>query len=406
MSQSSENIVGLGARTDYLAQVPNADVPRLRLTAEEGRLFAQVGRASRIDELLARSGLEEPRAIALLLSLRAKGAVVPARVSRPASPASVDAAMAEEVELPPERKKEILDLERALERLDAFELLGLRPGATAEEAKKAWYDASRRYHPDRYFGKNVGSFRARIDRIYKRLTEAYNTLSDPPKRAAYLAAHPELAFTAAPKVETPESSERTPLDPQRAAERRERFARHPYLAKRGRVNELLARARGHIEAGAPGLAYTDLHLASQMEPANKDVQQLLSEARRKHEIARREESIQKGTALEGKGDLRGALEQYRIALSIDPQHAGASLRAAAALSQLGQDPNEARVLAQRAVDLEPRNADALVVLARVLLDAGMKKLAKKHCDDALAFKPNHPEAKKLIKKLRWPFAGL
>ncbi|MGA9525458.1 MAG: J domain-containing protein, partial [Myxococcaceae bacterium] len=233
MSQS-ENIVGLGARTDYLAQVPNADPGRLRLTPEEGRLFAQVGRASRIDEILAKSGLEEARAIALLLSLRAKGAVVPARVTRPAAPVAIDAAMAEDVDLPTERKKEILDLERALDRLDAFELLGLRPGATAEEAKQAWYEASRRYHPDRFFGKNIGSFRVRIDRIFKRLTEAYNTLSDPKKRAAYFAAHPELA--AAPKPEAPAPSERTPLDPERAAERRERFARHPYLAKRGRVN--------------------------------------------------------------------------------------------------------------------------------------------------------------------------
>ncbi len=405
MSQSA-NIVGLGARTDYLAQVPQADPSKLRLTPEEGRVFAQVGRVGRIDEILARSGLDEARAIAVLLSLRAKGAIVPARVNRPVATVSVDAAMAEEVDLPPERKKEILDLERGLDRLDPFELLGLRPGATPEEAKKAWYDASRRYHPDRYFGKNVGSFRARIDRVYKRLTDAYNTLSDPQKRAAYLAAHPELASVSTPQPDASEASERMPEDPKRAAERRERFARHPYLAKRGRVNELITRARAHIEEGSPGLAYTDLHLASQIDPANKDVQQLLSEARRKHEAARRAEALAKGEEAERKGDLRQALEHYRIAVSIDPQHSQAAYKTAATLSQLGQDAAEVRSLAQRAVDLDPRNVDALVLLGTVLLDAGMKKAAKKHCDDALALRPEHPGAKKLIKKLRWPFAGL
>ena len=154
------------------------------------------------------------------------------------------------------------------------------------------------------------------------------------------------------------------------------------------------------------MAYTDLHLASQIEPANKDVQQLLSEARRQHEVARSAEALQKGAECEKTGDFRQALEQFRIVLSLDPQHAQATWRAAAAMSRLGLDPNEVRVLAQRAVDLDPRNADDLVLLGRVLLDAGMKKVAKKQFDDALALRPDHPEAKRLMKKLRWPFAGL
>ena len=160
-------IAGLGARTDHVATVPNLDPSRLRLTPEEGRLLASVGRVSRIEDVLRRSGLDEPRAIAVLLALRAKGAIVPARVvNQAAGPVEpVDAALAEEVDLEPERKREILELERSMGGLDHFAVLGVRPGATPAEVKQAYYNASRRFHPDRYFGKNLGSYRARVERI-------------------------------------------------------------------------------------------------------------------------------------------------------------------------------------------------------------------------------------------------
>ncbi|NPC86723.1 J domain-containing protein, partial [Pyxidicoccus fallax] len=178
-------IVGLGARTDHIATVPNLDPARLQLSSEEGTVLSLVGRVERIDAVLARSSLGEARTIAVLLALRAKGAIVPARVVQRGQPAPVvDAAMAEEVDLEPERKKEVIELERSLDSMDHFAVLGLKPGAPAADVKQAYYNASRRFHPDRYFGKNLGSFRARMERIFRRLTDAHNVLTQPERREA------------------------------------------------------------------------------------------------------------------------------------------------------------------------------------------------------------------------------
>ncbi|MBX5482791.1 MAG: DnaJ domain-containing protein [Myxococcaceae bacterium] len=399
MSQS-ETIVGLGARTDYLAQVPNVDPSRLGLTPEEDRLFLAVGRAARIDEVIQKSGMAEPRAIAVLLSLRAKGAVVPARVQKP-SAVAVDAAMSEEVDLTPERKKEILDLERALDKLNAFELLGLMPGATAEQARQAYYAASRRYHPDRYYGKNLGSFKYRIDKIFKKLTDAYNTLSDDERRAEYLKKHPELAPPPPPPPSAPAPG--PALDPARLSERRARMARHPYLAKTTRVTELVSRARAHIQRGEPGMALTDLHLALQLDPDNKDIQLLQAEARRKNDALRAAAEMEKGAEAEAVGDVSTAMARYRAAASIDTSNARAAFKAAQLMQQLGDRSKDLRTFAQRAVDLDPKHVDAKVLLGMVLLDADLKKLAKRQFEEALQLKPDHAEAKKQLKKLRWPF---
>ena len=53
--------------------------------------------------------------------------------------------------------------------------------------------------------------------------------------------------------------------------------------------------------------------------------------------------------------------------------------------------------------LSPRDADAKVLLAQILVDADHKKLARKLLDEALAIAPSHAEAKRLLKKFRWPF---
>ena len=55
------------------------------------------------------------------------------------------------------------------------------------------------------------------------------------------------------------------------------------------------------------------------------------------------------------------------------------------------------------MDLAPHRARAHALLAQVLLDAGAKKLAKRHFEEALKLEPDHADAKAQLKKLRWTF---
>jgi len=309
---------------------------------------------------------------------------------------AIDAAMAEKVDLDADRKKEILSLERALDRLNHFEVLGLRPGASAGEVKKAYHEASRRYHPDRFFEKNLGSFRARVERIFKRIHDSYSVLSDVDLRAQYERDHPEIA--SAPAAATP-----LPQDEARAAERRARLARHPYMAKLTRVHELLDSGKKSLAGGDFGKAYSDLHLASKLDPKNQDVHELLNQVRHRHEQQRAAEELKRGQVAEQEKDLAGAARCYLNAANLDPKSSLAASKAAKLLLKPGHDLKQARDLAQRAVDLDPNNADHRFLLAAILDQAGMGKLASRQVEEALKLNPNHPEAKKRQKKSRWPF---
>jgi molecular chaperone DnaJ len=62
---------------------------------------------------------------------------------------------------------------------DYYELLGVRPNATLDEIKSAYRQLALKYHPDRNPGDKIA------EEEFKRVSEAYQVLSDPEKRQIY-----------------------------------------------------------------------------------------------------------------------------------------------------------------------------------------------------------------------------
>jgi len=315
--------------------------------------------------------------------------------------------MPELVDLDPERQRQIIELEQAQEGQDHFALLGVERGASAEVVKQAFLDFSKRYHPDRFGGINLGSFRARIERIYRRVSEAHSVLSNPERREAYLKAHPQLRSPAPPSVtlEAALEFDEEPLrgDEERRPERQARLARHPYLARTHKLTDLLVRGKAAIARGDFEQAYADLNQVVNLDPKNREAASLLAEVRKKHDEQRAKAELQRGIDLEKQQDLQKALESYRKAATMDPHNADAAFRAARVGRALGMDWNEVRIHAQRAVDLAPTGVAQRILLAQVLMENKAGNLAKRHLQEALKLDPKNAEASALLRKSRWPF---
>jgi curved DNA-binding protein CbpA len=79
---------------------------------------------------------------------------------------------------------EIRALAGLLDELDYYQLLEARREAATSELKQSYYDLSRRFHPDAHRAQPP-EVRASVERIAKRLTEAWSVLRDPRRRRAY-----------------------------------------------------------------------------------------------------------------------------------------------------------------------------------------------------------------------------
>jgi len=302
--------------------------------------------------------------------------------------------LTEAVDLDPDRKREILAREALLGR-DDWTVLGLKPGATAEAVKLAYFDASRVFHPDRYYGKNLGSFRARLERIFQRLSEAHETLTEALRKSP----PPSTGGARAAPRGSPAGSAAA-ADP-RAEERRARLARHPYLATKARAGALVEEAQRQMKA-APEKA---LHLLEQAKAlgghAGKARAPALEVAAKQQLNSKRaEEEMKTGSAAAQDGDAAAAAHAYVRASELDPQRPDAAYEAARWVLKAGRSLAEARGFAQRAVTLRADHLPSHLVLGEICLRMGMGSVARRHLEAALKLDPRNAEAKALLRQVR------
>lgn len=72
-----------------------------------------------------------------------------------------------------------------LDNLNYYELLGVAPNAERSEIRSAYFSLSKKFHPDTHFLNDDVALKTKLNRIFSRLTVAYETLSGKSKRKQY-----------------------------------------------------------------------------------------------------------------------------------------------------------------------------------------------------------------------------
>ncbi len=84
-----------------------------------------------------------------------------------------------------ERRAEIETYFARLETDNFYSLLGVAEDATKNEIRQAFFALSKRFHTDALFGVELGPYRQKMEAVFQRLTEAYDTLGRAKRRARY-----------------------------------------------------------------------------------------------------------------------------------------------------------------------------------------------------------------------------
>lgn len=74
---------------------------------------------------------------------------------------------------------------RTIEKANFYDLLGVEPDADRKRLRTAYFTLSKRFHPDRSFGTDEGGMRRKMEVIFRRMTQAYDVLSNAAQRKEY-----------------------------------------------------------------------------------------------------------------------------------------------------------------------------------------------------------------------------
>jgi hypothetical protein len=85
--------------------------------------------------------------------------------------------VSEATDLSPAHKHRAIAMWRIVGRGDPHEVLGVEPGATSAELRTAFRARCKEFHPDQFYGRNLGSFSRWLGEIFDGVQAAYDKLS-------------------------------------------------------------------------------------------------------------------------------------------------------------------------------------------------------------------------------------
>ena len=320
-----------------------------------------------------------------------------------AAAASQDSGVDSSLDLSVELQEQILLFEQKLDDCSYFEILGVSRDDDLRTVKRSYFELSKLFHPDRYFGREVGDFGPRLDRIFKKVAIAYELLMDPMTRAEI-----ERSLASAPPPPPELHTEADPSAPPRKLTKREtldRLRRHfripeTILAERrfkARQFHEAARVSGHQrkwnEAGS------SIRLAIAFDPWTDEYKEAFARIQAEVNQLRAAELLLEASGAMDSSLASDALKLLEEAMGYRPRDAEVHAQAARAASEL-QDFERAGEYAERAVELAPGNASYLVVLARSQRGQGLRQKARKTLEEASRIDPHDEGVMEELRRFR------
>jgi tetratricopeptide (TPR) repeat protein len=168
-----------------LARVESEESSRAELSAMEGLVISFVDGVSNLGLLATRTGLDLASATQEAEQLIARGLL---RVVSGPGVSNVDFDPDEleaDVDLDKMRRRLVLETYHSLDRVSYYELLEVHPDADRKAVQKAYFRLSKVFHPDTLYGKNLGTYRSKMEAVFQRMTRAYEVLGRTKRREEY-----------------------------------------------------------------------------------------------------------------------------------------------------------------------------------------------------------------------------
>ena len=334
---------------------------------------------------------------------------------------------------------ELLRMQSLLEVGDYATLFSVGKAASKGELRKSYYDLSRRYHPDRFYRKDLGDDTELIEDVFAGINLAYEEAGkrlgteaetepseESPKRRKKRRPSPkaEPSKSAVPEPEhghsvswnTEEAQARAEEARFRAAQakRRKRKKKPPgpqvpaaVEQFKQRMLDRLRKAKGHFRAGQAAMeeenwskASSSFYLATQFDPRNAKFKAAFEEANANAKRSQADHIVAMGENAEQYGSIREAVAHYARAVELAPDHAKPYFKLGKALRRVDDKDRAAIEHLRTAVTRAPRTLEFRLELAYAYEANGLNRNANREFLAAQRIDGTNEDAKSGVKRTR------
>jgi curved DNA-binding protein CbpA len=295
---------------------------------------------------------------------------------------------------------------------DFYLLLDVSQGSSLDEIKKSYYATSRKWHPDRFFRRDIGEYENLLETIFIGINQAFKTLTTIEERTLF-----DKQYVSHLKREDNQNTSSPLFARHRRTRNRTRKVASERKKNTGKKEKILNRMKTEVEgkrrkaetffalgkkqlgSEKPMEAAASLHVAFKLEPENKEYQELYQKARA---IAREEKAksiFSQAENAENYQNYHDAIRLYRKALEYDIADARAYARLAYLIEKLEPDVRETIRLMRIAVQKSPENPEYRCILAEIYSREGMERNARREFNQALSLQKGYARAKEGLKNL-------
>jgi curved DNA-binding protein CbpA len=255
---------------------------------------------------------------------------------------------------------------------DCYEILEIARQATTGEIKAAYYQLAKKYHPDRYRQSEHEQIRGRLETLFARITQAYETLGEPSSRAAY-----DSKLRSGNLGRTNQSL--PPTNPL------------PSTPLSAPLSKPLAPS-GNLKVSSPP--------PSPSEPPSQTVTHAVVSEPQQINVPGEQKGadyyFNQGRMRLDRKEYHAAIHLLREAVKIDPAKAAYHFHLGNALLRNPRTRREADEHLTKSAELDPYNSQMRVKLGQLYKEMGLKKRAEHFFKAALSLDPDNRAAKKEI----------
>ncbi len=259
---------------------------------------------------------------------------------------------------------------------DFYDVLGVTRHATSAEIKTSYYQLAKKFHPDRHRQSDQADMRQKLETLFALVTQAYETLSETARRAAYdeRLKKPAASFHTTPLRQAPIiAAEPKPVEAAPNSEER-----HPT----GDLGAKSSQAADSSPLPPVEAVLTESHSSSRGAAANP--------------AQMAEHYYNQGRARFDRKEYHAAVHLLREAIKLDSNRAPYHFHLGVALIRNPRTRREAEAHLSKAAELDPYNAQIRVKLGMIYKEAGLPKKAETYFRAALQIDPENRAARREV----------